>query len=130
MRLVLDCNVMVSAARSHGTCRSVVHAVAAGHEVIWSEGILGEYARVIARPKHLPFLQPMTELLERLQPVARLVIPIDLTTGLPDPKDEIYLATALAANADGIVTGNLRDFPADVCAPVAIWSPAELLRRT
>jgi predicted nucleic acid-binding protein len=65
--LVLDRNVVVSAARGRGTCRQVI--------------------------------------------------------------DEIYVSTAIAAQADALITGNRRHFPAELLCGTVILTPAEALER-
>ena len=42
MKVVLDCNDIVSAARIDGTCRAVVHRVVRQHDIVLSETILAE----------------------------------------------------------------------------------------
>jgi predicted nucleic acid-binding protein len=46
---------------------------------------------------------------------------------LPDSDDEVFLAVALGAQADFLVTGNLRDFPARLRQGVAVVSPREFV---
>lgn len=48
---------------------------------------------------------------------------------LPDPDDEPFLAVALAAPVDYLVTGNLADFPAAKRCGCAVVSPAEFMNR-
>ena len=50
MNVVLDCNVLVSAARIDGTCREVIDTVVRRHEIILSQSILAEYNAVAGRP--------------------------------------------------------------------------------
>jgi predicted nucleic acid-binding protein len=59
--------------------------------------------------------------------VARHVEPLVPMPTLPDPKDSVYLATALAAQASAIITGNTRDFPSVLCEPVRILTPRAFL---
>ena len=47
--------------------------------------------------------------------------------GSPDPDDDKFIACALAAKADYLVTGNKRDFPEDQIAPTKLVSAGELL---
>jgi len=42
MRVVLDCNVAVSAARVDGACREVIDRVVRHHEIVLSAPILSE----------------------------------------------------------------------------------------
>jgi len=46
---------------------------------------------------------------------------------LPDPSDEVFLAAALATETKVFVTGNASHFPANICVPVQILTPAEAL---
>ena len=47
--------------------------------------------------------------------------------GLPDPDDEPFLAAALAAKADFLVTGNLSDYPPGKRRGCSVVSPAEFM---
>ena len=123
MRLVLDCNVLVAAARGSATCRLVVTRAIAGHEPVVSAPILAEYREVSLRPKHLAYHSAFALMLEALAEVALEVDPAAEAFGLPDPDDEVYLATALAGDAEILVTGNLRHFPDGRYRAVAIVSP-------
>ena len=42
MKVVIDCNVLVSAARIDGVCRAVIDIVVRHHEVVLSNPILAE----------------------------------------------------------------------------------------
>ena len=121
MRLVLDCNVLVAAARGSATCRLVVTRAIAGHEPVVSAPILAEYREVSLRPKHLAYHSAFALMLDA--EVALEVDPAAEAFGLPDPDDEVYLATALAGDAEILVTGNLRHFPDGRYRAVAIVSP-------
>lgn len=46
--------------------------------------------------------------------------PIEATISLTDPDDRHVVAAAMRGRADSIVTANLRDFPADLMAPLGI----------
>jgi len=46
---------------------------------------------------------------------------------LPDPDDEPFLAIALAASADILVTGNLVDYPHNKRRGCAVVSPAAFM---
>jgi uncharacterized protein len=130
VRIVLDCNVLVAAARTDGVCRSVLLRVIRDHEVILSAPIIREYRSVGARPKHKPYHPTMLAITDRLERVALLVKPLPGSTfGLSDPDDEIYLATALAGRADFLITGNIRHFPALRYAATDILRPADFLAR-
>lgn len=85
----------------------------------WTEEILDECFRNIVEDR--PDLRP--EQLERTRELMNQAIPDCLVTSyqeliaglsLPDPDDRHVLAAAIRANAQVIVTANLKDFPAEV----------------
>jgi predicted nucleic acid-binding protein len=45
----------------------------------------------------------------------------------PDPKDDKFLACALAAQVDFVVTGNKKDFPEDRLGAIRVVSAGGLL---
>ena len=49
MRVVIDCNVLVSAARSGGTCTEVIIKAVRDHEIVLSGPIVDEYMRIAER---------------------------------------------------------------------------------
>ncbi|MEO7216786.1 MAG: PIN domain-containing protein [Gemmatimonadaceae bacterium] len=93
----------------------------------WSERILDECFRSIIAQR--PDLAP--EALERTRRLMREAVPDCMVTGfehledsldLPDPDDRHVLAAAIRANAQTVVTFNLRDFPDHVLARYDIES--------
>ncbi|MGO9964378.1 MAG: PIN domain-containing protein [Acidimicrobiales bacterium] len=88
----------------------------------WSEEILDEMVRSILERR--PDLDPV--LLARTKELMIESVPDCLVTGyeplvgslvLPAPKDRHILAAAIKAQAQTIVTSNLKDFPAEALAP-------------
>ena len=127
MRLVLDCNVLVAAARNDGTCRRVVLEAVRRHEIVVSPPILEEYRDVGGRPKHRSYYETMVALTALLEQVASKVEPVPMRFGLTDPDDEVYLATAVAGRAEMLVTGNAKDFAGPSAHGVRIVSPRTFL---
>jgi len=126
---VIDTNVLVSAALSGGgTCDKILRAAIKGQiRLAWSAPILAEYREVLLRPKFGFSPQVVASLLTAFGPTDQ-VSPTKAPP-LPDPDDEIFLAAALATTDRILVTGNRAHFPAEACAPVQIFSPAEALQK-
>lgn len=125
---VLDTNVVVSAAlTAGGTCDRLLRVSVAGRvQLAWSAPMLAEYRAVLLRPK-FGFSRPVVDaLLAAFDPAHQ--VPAGNAPALPDPDDEVFLAAALATPDQILVTGNAAHFPAKLCRPVRILTPAEALR--
>ncbi len=126
MKIVVDCNVIISASISDGTCAQVVQKVLSSHIWIASIPILEEYEEVCRRPKFQKYQTRFTALLSRITSVVSLVDPEKISLELPDPDDVIYIETAHTANTDILITGNSKDFPKSFQG-MSILTPREFL---
>lgn len=129
MRVVVDCNVLVSAARSGGVCGRVVIEVTRNHEVVLSEAVVDEYEAITRRSAHARYRDGLKAIIAELERIAVFVELADIAFGLRDPDDEIYLATATARGAI-LITGNHRDFTEPRYGSVTVLSPRAFLDRT
>ena len=129
MKIVIDCNVLVSAARIDGACREVIDRVVRQHEIVLSDAILAEYETVAERPKHALYRAVLRATIGELERLAVFVEPEAAVFGLRDPDDEIYLATATAGGAV-LITGNSRDFTEPRYGSVEVFSPRSFLDQT
>ena len=105
MRIVLDTNVLIGAAVSAGLCRNLVKVSLLEHSLVTSEPLLHEFERILRQkfglvPEDFSFV---TEFYVRAKIVA--VTPLSPPV-CRDKDDDWVLATALAGNADAIVTGD------------------------
>lgn len=113
LRLVIDTNVVVSAAlKPEGLQRTVV-LLAMAKPVLWyaSDAILSEYALVLARPELKIRRSRRQQFLQLIRNRARLITPSRLPQVTSDPWDNMFVECADAARADYLVTGNQRHFP-------------------
>lgn len=128
MRVVLDTNVVVSAALTeHGACARILDMLCAGaFELYADDRILGEYDSVLHRPELRIDPGNVEIVLELLRHVAVPVAAAPRPVELPDPDDLPFLEVAATANAI-LVTGNTRHFPKRACAGTAVVSPKHFL---
>src|ERR1035437_11116852 len=113
LRLVIDTNIVVSAAlKPEGLQRTVV-LLAMTKPVRWyvSESIMAEYALVLARPELKIRRSSCQRLLQLVKNRARVVVPSRIAQITSDPSDNIFVECADDARADYLVTGNQRHFP-------------------
>jgi len=113
LRLVIDTNVVVSAAlKPEGLQRTVV-LLAMTKPALWyvSDPIVSEYAMVLARPELKIRSSLRQQLLQLIKSQTRVVSPSRLAQVTSDPADNMFVECADAARADYLVTGNQRHFP-------------------
>jgi len=130
MKIVLDTNIVVSGLlQSQGNpARVLTLALAGAVQVCHAARILAEYSEVLARPR---FKFDPKRVREVLNKIAADGLAINASgesnLDLPDADDEPFLAVALAASADFLVTGNLADYPPGKRQGCAVVSPAAFM---
>ena len=113
MRVVLDTNVLISACWKPGGNESQVVALAGKFIVCISDAIEAEYREVAHREKFAKHRECLETLIVSIVKAAHRVQPVPTCAACSDPDDNQLLDCALAANAQYIITGNLRHFPAE-----------------
>jgi len=111
MKVVIDTNILVSAAIRDGIPEIVIQFIVDRPEFEWiiSQEIMTEYTEVLQRRKLKLTEEVQQEWIDLLQTVTKL-IEVNIEVDFPrDRKDAKFLACAIAANADFLMTG-ARDF--------------------
>jgi putative PIN family toxin of toxin-antitoxin system len=106
LRVFLDTNVLVAAYATRGICADVVRLVLGEHELLIGEVVLEELEAVMARKLKLPeayIREALSSLREKHVEPHPETIP---NVNIRDPDDALVLASALAADADLLVTGD------------------------
>ena len=126
MKVVVDTNILVSGLlNSLGTSGEIVRWIADERiRLCHNEAILEEYDDVLHRPRFDFDPAQVEELLAQIRGGGEAVEAGRLAAPLPDRDDEVFLAVALAAGCEYLVTGNARHFPAGKYGGVEIISPA------
>jgi putative PIN family toxin of toxin-antitoxin system len=134
MRVVLDTNVLVAAARSqNGASFALVSSIpAAEFQPCLSVGLYAEWQDALTRPENLPPGQTAEDALgfvrylasqSHLQEIHFLWRPF-----LSDPDDDMVLELAFAAGCQYIITHNVADFRASQQLGVSALSPRQFLK--
>jgi uncharacterized protein len=131
LKVFLDTNVLVAAFATRGLCADVLRTVLAEHELILAEVVLTEFRRVLASKFKVPAegIRAAEAVFEGITPVPKPKKPSSLV--IRDPADRWVLASAEAAGADVLVTGDedllsvAGDSRIRIASPRAFW---ELLR--
>jgi len=113
LRLVIDTNVVVSAALKPDGLQRTVFLLAIAKQARWhvSDPIMEEYSRVLARPELKIRKNLRLQVIQFIKNHTYSVTPSQLPQLTTDPDDNIFLECADAARADYLVTGNQRHFP-------------------
>lgn len=131
MRVFFDTNVLVSSLLFGGVPRRCVALSAEGRiEGVTSSVVLDEVASVLQAKFGLDAVDVVHALSELLVHLDLASAVGDIRPATQDPDDDRVLASALAAGADLIVTGDRRHLlPLASYEGMGIVTPAELLRR-
>ena len=132
MRVLLDTNVLVSAFATRGLCADLVRHVLLEHELMTGEVNLTELRRVLKTKLRVP--KSTIDSIERLLR-DQMIVPKPRKrsdVAVRDPADAWVLASALAAHADLLVTGDRDLLELSPQSPIRIVDPRgcwERLRR-
>lgn len=117
LRVVVDTNVLVSAAiKPLSVPARAIATLArpdAAARVLYDEAIEAEYRDVLARDKFRKIDRAViADVLDSVFAHAeRIVVTTRYAGPLDDDDDRVFVSVALAAKADAIVTGNIKDYP-------------------
>lgn len=131
MRVCLDTNVLIAGFATRGLCADVLRAVLAEHDLVLGEVIITEFRRVLKTKFKVPE-DRISSAMAVFSTVEILPKPAEPSPyPVRDRADRWVLATAIAGQADILVTGDrdlldiAEEAPIPVLAPRAFW---ELLR--
>jgi len=105
VKVVLDTNVLFAAVVAPGLCRELVRRHLQTHELCCSAPLLEEFAEKLrhklgVEPDAVPLFAAYRQ---RANLVEAAALPVPVCR---DPEDDLVLATALAAKAQVIITGD------------------------
>ena len=126
MKVVVDTNVLISAeVSSQGASRRLLNRLIATHDVILSNVILHEFAETLYAKFNYDSLAE-SDVIDGLLEVVEIVEPVTFGEQVcRDPDDDAILGTAVAGNADCIVTGDSDLLVLKRFREVDIISPSE-----
>ena len=125
LRVVYDTNVIVSAVLKSGSLPAALLTLALQGRVklCVSPAVLDEYREVLHRPKFGLRPESVDALVQDITHTARFVRPTERIANPLDEKDSHLLECAVAADADFLVTGNIKHFPAPQFRKIRIVTP-------
>jgi uncharacterized protein len=128
VKVFLDTNVLVSAFGTRGLCTDVLRLILTEHELLTAEIVLEEVERVLAQKFGMPGheVERVLAFLREYHVEPRPEMPSSLP--VRDPNDRWVLASAIAAGADVLVTGDTALLEIDgkvrqltITAPRGFW---------
>jgi uncharacterized protein len=131
MRVVLDTNVLVSAAlKRHSTPGVAAHIVELHHNLLKSPATEQQLFEVIARPHFAAVLPADTRVwLRALMAAAELVSINERIAECRDPTDDKFLELAINGRAGLIVSGDRDLLVLDPFRSIPIITPAAFVQR-
>jgi putative PIN family toxin of toxin-antitoxin system len=96
---------------SGAPARVLLLAISGAVQLCVSGNVYAEYEEVIRRPRLRQTETVITSALDTIREKGYWVRPVETIRACSDPDDDIFLECATAAQADCLVTGNIRHFP-------------------
>ena len=131
-KIILDTNVIVSAAIAKGYSRKIVRSILLESEIFEicvMQPILDEYEKVSTynriQRKYPEFGQNMLEIITGLNDLFKVYTPAKQFSIIKDLSDNKFLDLAYEAKATYIITGNKNDFSITQFEQTKIVSPKE-----
>jgi putative PIN family toxin of toxin-antitoxin system len=108
MRIILDTNVLVSAAlKQNSTPAAAASAAQRGATLLKSPGTERQLFEVLARPYFVPLIEHETRAwLRKLMALAELVAITERLAACRDPTDDKFLELAVNGHADLVISGD------------------------
>lgn len=124
IRVVLDANVIVSALLQSvdPSAKLLLLTLNGSIQPCTTDSVYAEYEEVINRPRLHQSPEVIAGTLKAIREAGWWVRPQQPVKACSDPDDDIFLECAQAAQAEYLVTGNLKHFPA-TCVATRIVSP-------
>lgn len=128
---MLDTNVLVSGVLSpHGPPAAILRAVLLERVIVcFDERILSEYREVLMRGRFGFDTELVNDLLDFIEAAGEPTLAAPLKLQLPDQGDAMFVEVASAAEADFLVTGNIKHFPARQRRGIAVLTPRVFVDR-
>lgn len=131
MRVVVDTNILVSfAIRPNTNFEKIFDHIAAQGVTLVSEDTLAELVDVLNREKFRRYI-PSSRVIDYVEwyvAISEIVVVTEPVVACRDPKDDKFLALALAGKADCMIAGDSHLLEMVSFSGVAIYSPADFLR--
>jgi uncharacterized protein len=131
MRVVVDTNILVSfAIRPNTNFERIFDHLAAQGVTLISEDTLAELVDVLNREKFRRYI-PSNRVIDYVEwyiAISEIAVVTEPVVACRDPKDDKFLALALAGKADCIIAGDSHLLDMVSFNGVAIYSPADFLR--
>ena len=131
MNVVLDTNVLVAGLLTpHGPSGRVVDLLLNGELIpCFDDRIMAEYREVLGRAKFGFDRVQIEAVLDYIEGEGTHIVAVPLRMALPDPDDLAFLEVAVAAQAECLITGNLRHFPAKLRHGLRVETPHEFIEQ-
>jgi putative PIN family toxin of toxin-antitoxin system len=134
MRVVVDTNVLIAGVLWQSTPHRIIELAEEGHITLCaSPAMLAEFERVLKRRKFQSRLRlrrtSLEEIMSLIMPLLELYAPSMAEGSVPlDPTDEMFIACALSANAEPLISGDDHLLGLRTYGHIRIVSPAEFTR--